>query len=239
MGLGGRGKQPVDPGYNIMPYNPCVETNEPDPQIQVDSTSSSRLLILWVFWTFGTSIGMCLGYFNMTMIPRTFIYADGSVASWVFAPVISGASIGIVVGFIQYLVLRIRIPGPNWAAWIPISVAGFSLAIGVFDWSWKPIHPQNDLLLILKSLAWGSFLGLIIGGLQGPFIAHRLPGTRWWIWLGSVTIAWALIVPLIVVGASEGLEYGLIWTLSGILHGLITGLVLVFHMRKIGKTSIA
>ena len=88
----------------------------------------------------------------------------------------------------------------------------------------------------VSALAQEVCMGLIIGSIQAPFLANRLPGIRWWYWIISHIIA----LPFMFAFSSFILDLlGILdpeWWIESALYGFpfgsITGIVLVYYVRR-------
>ena len=100
------------------------------------------------------------------------------------------ASIGTIVGTGQFLALRRCLPGSRWLAWIPLTVAGYTVTFVGLDWFFQ----TERVWASPEGVAFGAFTGILIGGLQAPFLANRIPGFRWWIWVCLNIVALEVVV---------------------------------------------
>jgi len=155
-----------------------------------------------------------------------------------------GAIEGAALAFLQWLVLRSRLPRLRAGEWIAptvaIAVAGWvvgmtpSLLIGPPEppSSVAPSEPSLLAVLLLAALA-GAAAGLCFGVAQWFVLRRHAERARQWIWIHVP--AWALAMAAIFLGATLPTTEWPVWAIGvsgvgggvfgGLLLGAVTGLV--------------
>jgi hypothetical protein len=192
--------------------------------IDIDEVKVERNeLGLWLGWTLATAGGMLLGFLPTILLVNVLDLGLAQIA----VPVLAGT----VIGFAQWLVLR-----------------RFVTASSQWDWtdgiSWAAGYILGLLLIqMLPSTVFVVFLGYFLFGVivalvQWPVLRREIPQA--FTWLIASAIAWAVgywvsqavlslfTDPLIdpVVGTA------VIAITSGLVAGAITGLALIWIVRK-------
>ena len=163
-----------------------------DPEAVVDSTSQPRTKLdwkIWIQWVFATTVG------------------------WAFGLVFGGEiGIGVVVGLVQWLVIRRYFSEAGW--WILASGVGWFVGWVLIS-SGAIVPPGGG---VVNTMIAGGVFGLTMGVAQW-FVLRR------WVQLASV---WIL---LSIPGWTIGL-FGIIGpVLVGVVVGAITGFALDFLLR--------
>ena len=192
--------------------------------IDIDEVKVERNeLGLWLGWTLATAGGMLLGFLPTILLVNMLNLGLAQIA----VPVLAGT----VIGFAQWLVLRRYVTASTQWDWTD----GISWAAGYI----------LGLLLIqlLPSTVFAAFIGYFLFGVivalvQWPVLRREIPQV--FTWLVASAIAWAIgywasqavlslfTAPLIepVVGTA------VIAITSGLVAGAITGLALIWIVRK-------
>lgn len=192
--------------------------------IDIDEVKVERNeLGLWLGWTLATAGGMLLGFLPTILLVNVLDLGLAQLA----VPVLAGT----VIGFAQWLVLRRYVTASTQWDWTD----GISWAAGYI----------LGLLLIqlLPSTVFAAFIGYFLFGtivalVQWPVLRREIPQV--FTWLIASAIAWAIgywasqavlslfTDPLIepVVGTA------VIAITSGLVAGAITGLALIWIVRK-------
>ena len=174
---------------------------------------------VWLLWMLASAVGWGMG--GALIVP---------VSLAVDSVLVLAVSGGIVVGGLQWLVLRQQIVRAGW--WIVGSTIG-----GLVCGAWGPL-----LIVVVVS-------GLVAGVLQWLVLRRQLARAGWWI--VASTVGWALgrgllvlvgvVVAFIVAGAlyeTEAVMIGVVTagavggTVGGVVEGAITGGVLVWLLRQ-------
>jgi hypothetical protein len=178
---------------------------------------------LWLGWTLATAGGMLLGFLPTILLVNVLNLGLAQIA----VPVLAGT----VIGFAQWLVLRRYVtPGTRWEWTDGISwAAGYVLGL--------------LLIQLLPSTFFTAFLGyflfgLIVALLQWPVLRREIPQVI--TWLVASAVAWAVgywasqavlslfTDPLLAPAVSTTV----IAVTSGLVAGAITGLALIWIVRK-------
>jgi len=191
-------------------------------------TGANHQLREWLGWTLATAGGWVLGSLvtyaisiglNMTNF-GVALEADPTQISQTTALLLMALSlvslliVGVIIGALQWLVLRRHVPGiQRWAIF-----TGLGFALGAF--------------------AFWALIGVGVGVLQWLLLRRDLNKTMWWLVVNAV--AWPLGYVLggvggTALGVALGSEFlgGLVGSiLIGTLIGAITGAVLWWLLRE-------
>jgi hypothetical protein len=179
---------------------------------------------LWFGWTLATALGMLIGH--LSLIPLVNIMPLG------LARVIAPLFAGMLVGFAQWLVLRgyltrssnwILAGGASWAA---------AYAFGLFI-------VQNLIGSIWIGLFAYLLFGTIVAVMQWPILRREIPNILSWIlanvigWTLGFAISQGAIGLLFQPGYfNQALVTAISTTISGLVAGAVTGVSLVWIVRK-------
>jgi hypothetical protein len=192
--------------------------------IDIDEVKVERNeLGLWLGWTLATAGGMLLGFLPTILLVNVLNLGLAQIA----VPVLAGT----VIGFAQWLVLR-----------------RFVTAATRWDWtdgvSWAAGYVLGLLLIqLLPSTVFAAFIGyflfgVIVAVVQWPVLRREIPQV--FTWLVASALAWAagywasqavlslFTDPLIVPAVGTAV----IAITSGLVAGAITGLALIWIVRK-------
>lgn len=187
----------------------------------------------WVLWVFASITSFAIG--GAAHFPFGF-GGSGFSAFNIPAAVVGagfGAVAGVVIGILQWLVLRRAVSQAGW--WVLASIAGVSLghAFGDAAPDWLPFGML------------ASFGGAAIGTMQWLCLRGRVSQAGWWVlastvswFLGlavGVTIADAIGL-MTLVGFGDWLQYAIphafVGGVAGAVTGVITGFVLVWLLQR-------
>jgi len=192
--------------------------------IDIDEVKVERNeLGLWLGWTFATAGGMLLGFLPTILLVNVLDLGLAQIA----VPVLAGT----VIGFAQWLVLRRYVTASTRWDWTD----------GI---SWAAGYVLGLLLIqLLPSTLFAAFIGYFLFGvivalLQWPVLRREIPQVL--TWLAASALAWALgywasqavlslftdpLIPPVV-------STTVIAVTSGLVAGAITGLALIWIVRK-------
>lgn len=193
--------------------------------IDIDETKVRRNEFgLWLGWTLATTAGMLFG-----LLPFMLLVEDLDL--WL-ARILVPLWAGFLVGVFQWLVLKnylthsvdwILHGGAGWAL-------GYALGLVVIQ-----IVDENRLGALIGYILFGIIIGLI----QWPVLRREIPNAIPWV-LASVA-GWALgsytsqaVLNAFVTGdhVSQALSSAVISGITGLVAGAVTGLALVWIVRK-------
>ncbi len=137
--------------------------------------------------------------------------------------VLAGAITGVVVGLIQWLVLRGPIP-LSIVGWCLASGAGMAIGLGL---SVALLGSETDG----NNLLWrAAITGLSIGIAQWILLQNILPQSA--IWIAVITLGWVIGW---FITRSAGIDLSLKWSVFGasgaVTFQFLTGLALYFLLR--------
>ena len=172
-----------------------------------DQSSDSPLAAGWGFWlcwvlagTVGWGVGGPVGV------------AIGSSRDIIVAGYVGVAVGGIMVGVLQWLVLRRQIASAGW--WVLASIVAVA-AVGVVVFVVGVV--DTDVGWVLGAGLTGTVLGL----LQWLVLRRQVARAGWWVLAG--TVAW-------IVGGPVGGFVG--WAALGAVYGVITATMLLWLLRQ-------
>ena len=172
----------------------------------------------WRFWLFWL---LAFLSFPVAGLLANLVGAVTTPVRAIFAGAIAGAMLGLV----QWLVLRSRLPVlPVW--WAVAMSVGMAVGLAISTVLLGSETEGNELL-------WrGAITGLCIGIAQYIVLRQVLPLPQSVIWIGVVAVGWA--VGWFVTRAA-GIDLSFKWSVFGVSGALIfqilTGLALYFLLR--------
>jgi hypothetical protein len=175
---------------------------------------------LTAFWQFWLCWGIAFISFPFAGVLANFVSAVTTPVRAILAGAISGA----ILGLIQWLVLRSRIPSlPIW--WVVATSLGMSLGLAL---STAFLGTETAG----KELLWrAAITGLCIGIAQWIILRQVLPQSV--IWIGVVGLGWVLGW---FFTRSIGVDLSPKWSVFGSIGALtfqfVTGLALYFLLRS-------
>lgn len=135
--------------------------------------------------------------------------------------------LGLVGGFMQWLVLRHRIGRVGW--WVPASGFGFPIALVVADGVGRRVEIATPILM-------GVLFGVLSGILPWLVLRRQVARAGWWVpahLLGSLVGGAMGIIAFHVMGLIGFYQFP--WTAAGAMFGAglgaITGITLVWMLR--------
>jgi hypothetical protein len=161
--------------------------------------------------------------------------------------ILAGAFEGLVVGIAQWFVLRQLIENLSAPLWVKATVLSALIAwtLGMMPSTIISLTetatteaptPPSDLIIYGLSALMGLVFGLILGAAQFWVLRRHLQRAGWWAVANSV--AWAVGMPIIFVGAGSMPESQFSWvsvligvitcTVAGAVVGAIHGLFLTW-----------
>ena len=193
--------------------------------IDIDEAKVERSEIgLWLGWTLATAGGMLVGF--LLTIPLVNLL-DLGIAQ-IAVPVLAGT----VIGFAQWIVLRRYLTARSrWelddgASWAAGYILGLLLVQSL---------PSTFLIATL-----GYFLfGVIVAILQWPVLRREIPNLL--VWVLANVVGWAVgfwasqaVLPLFFADplVEPAVSTTVIAVTSGLVAGAITGLALIWIVRK-------
>ena len=141
--------------------------------------------------------------------------------------VLAGAVAGAVLGLVQWLVLKLRLPQlPVW--WVIATSAGFAVGLAI---STALLGSET----IGSALLWrGVMTGLCIGAAQFIVLQRVMPLPQSLVWVGVVSLLWALGW---FITRSAGIDLSYQWAVFGasgaLTFQLLAGLALYFLLRTV------
>jgi hypothetical protein len=123
----------------------------------------------------------------------------GWVLAGVLLPEFALAAAGLVIGSLQWVVLRQRVPQAGW--WVPASAVGWAAGWAIVI----ALDPQEIGFLT------GTLLGATMGALQWLFLQRHFHRAGWWIVVSALgwTAGLTLLTGPLLVGAVAGAVTGI------------------------------
>ena len=188
---------------------------------------------LWLQWVLANTVGFLLGFQLFAIFwPYAFFV--------LFA--VAYALMGVMIGVLQWLVLRRQVPGAG--RWVWATIGGFALGgtvgmaatftvVGLFDLYFSLGEPLSSFLFAAVLFAP---IGPVVGIAQWWLVLRRqIEGAGWWVL--ACTVALALFGA--AFGAFIAIEIGNVYVgayvvsaVGGLLAGAITGVTLVWLLRQ-------
>jgi hypothetical protein len=170
-------------------------------------------LILWVL---ASAFGMFFGFFA-----GFYVGALSDALGNMLKYALVGIEIGMVVGFMQWLVLRRHLPGMGW--WIPTNSAGLCCLL---------IMGPIDAPLVTAGII--ALCGAVTGILQWLVLRGKVSRAGWLILANAAS--WGLLCLLIMNLPSSNLGGDLmamlLMTTAVAMLGAVTGGVMVWLLRQ-------
>jgi hypothetical protein len=193
--------------------------------IDIDEVKVERNeLGLWLGWTLATAGGMLLGF-----LPTLFLV---NVLNLGLAQIVVPVFAGTLVGLAQWVALRRYLTAhSDW-----ILASGTSWAIG---YVLGLFLIQNMPNTALGGIAGYLLFGAIVALVQWPLLRREIPHLL--VWMLASAIGWTAgfwasqaVLPLFFDGSlmAPALSTTVIAVTSGLVAGAITGLALVWIVRK-------
>ena len=193
--------------------------------IDIDEAKVERNEIgLWLGWTLATAGGMLLGFLPTLLVVN--------VVNLGLAQIIVPVLAGTIIGFAQWIVLRRYITatsdwvlagGTSWAA-------GYVLGLFLVQ-----ALPSTIVVGIVGYLLFGVIVALV----QWPVLRREIPNA--FVWIVASALGWAAgfwasqaVLPLFFTGPliEPAVSTTVIAVTSGLIAGAITGIALVWIIRK-------
>jgi hypothetical protein len=208
---------------------------------------------LWLQWVGANSVAEVLGLGATLAIDFVILWrvaaAQNLLASvaGILLVSASGAMEGVVVGLLQWSVLRHSFPGISRRAWVTATIIGAVIAwffgslpstlmdMGGQQTGAAAAEPEISTVLLLAA-AMGLFLGFILGYPQWRVLQRAVSSA--WLWIPANCLAWALGMPAVFAAidlaqrstslAGVVLTLAVSLFLTGAVVGAVHGLVLVW-----------
>jgi hypothetical protein len=163
---------------------------------------------MWFAWVFTSTVGAAVGWILGWQV--SFIIPG------IFSTIMLGAVTGLVIGSLQWLVLRAQFN--RSALWILATSAGWAIgfSLGVFT------AQSFELIDWSFGLAAGIVTGAVVGVSQWLYLSRRVPRALLWIPLSTFALASGFIYY-----RAEAVWIGLLF---GALYGIVTGVGLVWFL---------
>ena len=199
---------------------------------------------IWLGWVVYT----ILGYFILGAVTIAVIrFAPGGL--------LLGAVVGplgmVVVALMQWFVLRGYIPAVRWLGWLLSTVLGQLVGMIMAVLVAVLLAPRIYLMLggwqaniggaveFATALVRGVIFGLVIGFMQWLILRRYLQAAGWWVLAVTVAMAITSVISTLWlpdVGQEGFVALPLTMSVTGVIVGAITGLVLTWLLRKPLKT---
>ncbi|GEM_PF-612927 len=191
---------------------------------------------LWAAWVLATAGGMLIGFLPANLLAETL----GLGIAYIVVPLLAGT----LIGFLQWLALRRYVIGS--VDWIFTAGAGWAIGYAVGLLMIQLVGAQPAVGSFWLSLVNYALFGVIIALIQWPVLRREIPQVGPWI-LANV-IGWTL--GFSIANAAQLAIYSQFlpepWKVSlfaqatgGLIAGAITGLVLVWIVRKPEITAVS
>jgi hypothetical protein len=130
--------------------------------------------IFWITWVLATTIAGAVG-----LIPALLLASN--------SPAAGGVPLGAVVGFVQWRVLRRRIPVSG--LWVVATIAGWAVVLAALEYTDIPVLPGGEVMYALGVVLFLAFPGTAVGLAQWLILRRHIADGRWWLFANSVAFA--------------------------------------------------
>jgi hypothetical protein len=183
-----------------------------------------REMGLWLGWTLATAGGMLLGFLPSILLVNLLNLGIAQIA----VPVLAGT----VIGFAQWIVLRRYVTASSRWIWTDGISWALGYILGLF------------LIQVLPSTIYAAFIGYFLFGIivalvQWPVLRREIPHLVTWIiasalaWAAGFWVSQSVLSLFFTGGAIEpAVSTTMIAVTSGLVAGAITGIALIWIVRK-------
>ena len=196
----------------------------------------------WLGWVLASTVGWFVGFiigFILLAIVGDIVGEDNgmNVLGLILGAFIFGASLGSMVGILQWLVLRRRVSRAGW--WVLASTAGFIVGWGGVEVAMymafgfpEEMGGMSSFTNVLGQAVVPALGGAVMGTLQWLILRGKVSRAGWWV-LAS-TVGWALGVTVaeIIPWGVEEMEILSSLVVTGTVLGAVTGAALVWLLRQ-------
>lgn len=209
---------------------------------QIESTYP---LTTWLQWVIANAIAECAGLgltFGAGFVIFTLLgepESTGAALLLGLLMVATGVLEGLIVGFLQWGVLRKVLPEIRWKSWVVATLIGALIAwlLGSIPSTMASMQsgpqaaasePQQAVILLLAAVM-GAVLGVVLAFPQWHVL--RKQTTNAWIWLPANSLAWLAGMPVIFTTVDLAFQQlsrasALILLLSGLaVTGAVVGAI--------------
>lgn len=188
----------------------------------------------WIRWTLAVGLGLAVGFAIaavLTILVASRVTGDATWSAaapiW-FAAIIGGLAQGVIVGLLQFALLRAWLPALRGLSWIAVTAAVTAVgwAVGIGYQLAATVNETAEVLTVdeldaARGLNWqaaiigivaGALIGAAFGLTQGHLLRRHLPRAR--MWIPANIVAWAAGFAFLVILLSTP-EAG--WPLSAIV----------------------
>jgi hypothetical protein len=173
----------------------------------------------WLWWVAATVGGWIIGYVINSVIIAAFNFTEemvmqGDRPELILASILALVSMGLAVGWLQWLVLRRQVASST--LWVPATTLGFAVGI------WFGL----------------AFMGLGTGLAQWWVVRKTFSKGAWWptisavIWPLGYLAGGSVGGALLPVVSSQLLAGGIGILVTGLIVGAVTGAVLLWMLRE-------
>jgi hypothetical protein len=180
----------------------------------------------WLWWTLATASGGTLGEILLRWIEQALRGGQAGPTSTMIQ-IVSWTALGLVLGALQWLVLRRYVAGTRW--WISATALAGAIAYPLFSWIGGLLGLGGGMGLLFTMLG----LGFVFGVAQALVLQSRVGGG--FLWVLASTLAWPFehFLAISLRRATGGDGGSVDWTVfvGWAIYGLITGAVLTWLLR--------
>lgn len=206
----------------------------------------------WIRWTLAVGLGLAVGFgvaAAITVLVAAQVTGDATWAAatpiWI-AAIIGGVIQGVILGFLQFALLRSWVPALRALPWViataGVAAAGWAVAIG-YQLA-ATINETTEVLTVdeldaARGLNWpaaiigvvgGALIGAAFGLTQGHLLRRHLPRAR--MWVPANMVAWAAGFAFLIILLSTP-EAG--WPISAIV--ILAAFAFLIAGLAIGATT--
>ncbi len=200
-------------------------------ELTLQDLNNGRKQVGYAFW-FWWMLVSTIGLFIVVMIGQSGI---GEVFLTV---IVFGLSSGIVIGVLQWLVLRQQLNQAYW--WVLATAVGWSTSLIIVS-RIQLIDKLSDEWFVFYGIIFGIVSGVIVGAMQWLILKQQVIKAGWWVLIsiisytgGSTLGAGAAYILSVDMNPMVGAV--VFWltfaAVFGIISGAITGTALIWLLRQ-------
>ncbi|MBI5053343.1 MAG: hypothetical protein HZC38_04610 [Chloroflexi bacterium] len=182
---------------------------------------------LWWRWVVAMTLGELVGFTVPSIVGGVAAGLKIEGVAFVICVVIGGMGEGAVLGFAQWLALRLAVPKIHWREWVlPTTLAaGVAWIIGMVPGTFVDFEKTDRTILIVGGILLGILFVLSMGGAQWFALRHYVP-RAWW-WIAANAIAWpvGVMMPFVTLGIIPDDSSVPVMIVAGVIGGVLMGIV--------------
>lgn len=197
---------------------------------QINSSSDSlthRGWMLWWRWVVAMTLGELVGFTVPSIVGGVAAGLKLEGVAFMLCVVIAGMGEGAVLGFAQWLALRLAITKMQWREWVlPTALAaGLAWVIGMVPGTFVDFEKIDRTILIVGGATLGILFVLSMGGAQWFALRHYVPRAWWWILANAIAWPVGVMMPFVTLGIIPDDSSVPVMIVAGVVGGVLMGIV--------------